>query len=36
MLHFMIKKPSKCVLKIAAHKPRENFQKYFQVDVNHL
>ena len=36
MLQFVLKKPFKCVLKIAAHKPLESFQKYFWVDVHHL
>ena len=35
MLHFILKKPSKCVLKIAAHKPLGNFQKYFRMDINY-
>ena len=36
MLNFVLKKPSKCALKIAAHKPWDSFQKYFRVDANHL
>ena len=31
-----LKKPSKCVLKLPAHKPWDSFQKYFPVDANHL
>ena len=31
-----LKKLSKCILKIAPHKPWDRFQKYFQVDANHL
>ena len=36
MLNFVLKKLSKCVLKITAHKPWDSFQKYFRVDANHL
>ena len=35
MLHFILEKPSKCVLKIAGHKPLGNFQKYIRMDINY-